>query len=93
MDSCVCMAESLCCPPETVTKSLISYCRCSVAQSYPTLCDPMGCSTPGLPVPYHLLEFAQVQVHCISDAVQPSHSLMPSFPSALDLSQHQGLFQ
>ena len=53
----------------------------------------MDCSTPGLPVPHHLLEFAQVHVHCISDAIQPSHPLMASSLSALDLSQHQGLFQ
>ena len=46
----------------------------------PTLCDLMGCSTPGIPVPYCLLEFAQVYIHCISDAIQPSHSLMPSSP-------------
>ena len=57
------------------------------------LCDPMDCSTPGFPVPHHLLEFAQVHVHCVSDAVQPSHPLMPFSPSALNLSQHQGLFQ
>ena len=62
---------------------------CSVAQSYPTLCGPMDCSMPGLPVLHHLLEFAQVHVHYISDAVQPSHPLTPSF-SALNLSQHQG---
>ena len=58
-----------------------------------TLCNPKECSTPGLPVPHHLLEFAQVHVHCISDAIQPSHPLTSSFPSALNLSQHQGLFQ
>ena len=63
----------------------------SVAQSCPTRCDPMDCGTPGLPVPHHLLGFVQVHVHCISGAIQPSHSLMPS--SALRLSQHQGLFQ
>jgi len=57
------------------------------------LCDPMDCSTPGFPVPHRLLEFAQVHVHCVSDAVQPSHPLMPFSPSALNLSQHQGLFQ
>ena len=57
----------------------------------PTLCDLMGCSTPGIPVPYCLLEFAQVYIHCISDAIQPSHSLMPSSPSALNLSKE--LFQ
>ena len=69
-----------------------SWC-CSVAQSCPTLRDPMDCSTPDLPVPHHLPEFAQVHVHCISDAVQPSHPLMPSSPSALNLSHHRGLFQ
>ena len=56
-------------------------CCCSVAQSYPTLCDPIDCSTPGLPVPQCLPEFAQVCVHCIGDAIQPSHPLMPSSPS------------
>ena len=66
---------------------------CSVAQSCSTLCDPMDCSMAGLPVSHHLPEFAQVHVHCISDAVQPSHPLMPSSPSFLSLSQHQGLFQ
>ena len=60
--------------------------------SHVWLCDSMDCSTPGLPVPRHLSEFGQVRVHCISDAVQPSHLLTPS-SSALDLSQHQGLFQ
>jgi len=44
-------------------------------------------------ISHHLLEFARVDVHCISDAVQPSHPLMPSSPSALNLSQHQRLFQ
>ena len=56
------------------------------------LCDPMDCSMPGFPAPHHLLEFAQVHVHCISDAVQPSHPLMPFSPSAFKLSQHQRLF-
>ena len=47
-----------------------------------------------LPVPHHLLEeFFLVHGHCIGDAVQPAHHLMPSSPSALDLVQHQGLFQ
>ena len=48
-------------------------CCCSVAWACPILCDPVDCSTPGLPVPHRLLEFAQVHVHCIGDAVQPSH--------------------
>ena len=68
-------------------------CCCSVTQSCPTLCNPMDYSTPGLPVPHHLLKFAQVHVHCISDAIQPSHPLMSSSPSALNLSQQQELFQ
>ena len=62
----------------------------SVTQSCLTLCDPMDCSMPSLPVSHHHQKFAQVHVHCISDAVQPSHPLMPSSPSALNLSQHQG---
>ena len=61
--------------------------------SYIQLCDSMDCSMPDLPVSHHLPKFAQVQVHCIGDAIQSSHPLMPSSPSALTLSQHQGLFQ
>ena len=61
--------------------------------SRPVVSDPLGsCSTPGLPVPHHLPEFAQLHVLCIGDATQPSHPLTPS-SSALNLSQHQGLFQ
>ena len=47
----------------------------SVAQSGPTLCDPMDCSTIGFPVLHYLLEFAQIHVHWVSDATQPSHPL------------------
>ena len=47
----------------------------SVAQSCPTLCDPMNCSTPGLPVHHHLQEITQTRVHRVSDATQPSHPL------------------
>ena len=47
---------------------------------------PVDRSTPGLPVPHHLLKFAQVHGHCIGDAIQPSQSLMPSSPSVLSLS-------
>ena len=68
-------------------------CSCSVTQSCLTLCNTMDCNTPGLPVHHHLLEFAQVHVYCISGAIQSSHPLMSSFPTALNLSQHQGLFQ
>ena len=59
------------------------FCCCSVTQLCPTLCDLMDCSTPGLPAPHHLPEFAQVHVHCMSDAIQTSHPLMPSSPSDL----------
>ena len=52
----------------------------------------MDYSMPGLPVPHHLLKFAQVHVNCISDVIQPSHPLTPSSPSALNLSQNQGFF-
>ena len=48
----------------------------SVAQSCPTLCDPMDCSTPGLPVHHHLPELTQTHVHWVSDAIQPSHPLL-----------------
>ena len=48
----------------------------SVAQSCPTLCDPMNCSTPGLPVHHQLPEFTQTHVHQVSDAIQPSHPLL-----------------
>ena len=57
------------------------------------LCDPMNCSTPGLPVHHQLLESTQAHVHWVSDNIQPSHPLSPPSPPALNLSQHQGLFQ
>ena len=53
----------------------------------------MDCNMPGLPVPHHLLEFAQAYVHCMSDVIQTSHPVMSSSPSALNLSQHWGLFK
>ena len=65
----------------------------SVAQSCPTLCDPMNSSTPGLPVHHQLPEFTQTHVHRVGDAIQPSHSLWSPSPPALNLSQHQGLFK
>ena len=79
------------CPPN-FKKYTISYHHTLLllfsGQSCPTLCDPMDCSTPGHPAPHHLPEFAQVLVHCISDAIQPSHPLTSS-SSALNLSQYQ----
>ena len=65
----------------------------SVTQSCPTLCDPMNRSMPGLPVHYQFPESTQIHVHWISDAIQPSHSLLSPSPPAFNLSQHQGLFQ
>ena len=65
----------------------------SVAQSCPTLCDPMNHSMPGLPVHHQLLEFAQTHVHHAHDVIQPSHPLLSPSPPAFSLSQHQGLFQ
>ena len=65
----------------------------SVAQSCPTLCDPMNHSTPGLPVHHHLPEFTQTDVHQVGDAIQPSHPLSFPFPPAPNPWQHQSLFQ
>ena len=65
----------------------------SVAQLCMTLCDPMNCNMPGLPVHHQLPESTQTHVHRVGDAIQPSHPLLSPFPPALNLSQHQGLFQ
>ena len=62
-------------------------------QSCPTLCDPMACSTPGLPVHHQLPEFTQTHVLRVGDAIHPSHPLSSPSPLAFNLSQHQGLFQ
>ena len=67
------------------------YCY-SVTQLCPTLCHLTDCNMPCLPVLHHLLKIAQVHVHCTSDSIQSSYPLMPSSPSTLNLSQHQGLF-
>ena len=65
----------------------------SVAQSCPTLCDPMNCSMPGLPVHHQLQEFTQTHLHRVSDTIQPSHPLSSPSPPAPNPSQHQSLFQ
>ena len=65
----------------------------SVAQLGPTLCNPMDCNTPGLPVHQQLLEITQTHIPWVRDAIQPSHSLSSPSPPALNLSQHQGLFK
>ena len=64
----------------------------SVAQLCLTLCDPMNNSTPVLPVHHQLPESTQTRVHWVGDAIQPSHPLSSPSPPALNLSQHQGLF-
>ena len=65
----------------------------SVAQSCPTLCNPMVCRTQGFPVHHQLLEHTQTHVHLVSGATQSSHLLSIPYPPACNLSQHQGLFQ
>ena len=65
----------------------------SVAQSCPTLCNPMNRSTPGLPVHHQLPEFTVHWVHWVSDAIQPSHPLSSPSPPTFNLFQHQGLFK
>ena len=69
------------------------YCCCSVAQSCPTLCDPTDCSAPDFPVLHHLPELAQTHIHGVSDAIQPSCPLLPPSLTALNLLQHQDVFQ
>ena len=64
-----------------------------VAQSCPTVCDPMDRSTPCPPVHHQLLESTQTHVHRVSDAIQPSHPLSSPSPPAPNPSQHQGLVQ
>ena len=63
------------------------------AKSCPTLCDPMNCSIPGSCVLHYFLEFAQIYIHWVGDAISPTHPLPPSPPFAFSLSQYQGLFQ
>ena len=67
--------------------------RFSSVQLCLTLCHPMDCSTPDLPVHHQLPEFAQTHVHRVGDAIQPSHPLLSLSPAAFNLSQRQGLFQ
>ena len=65
----------------------------SVAQSCPTLCNPMNHSTLGLPVCHQLPEFTQTHVHRVGDATQPIHPLLSPSPPTPNPSQHQSLFQ
>ena len=64
-----------------------------VAQSCPTLCDPMKRSVLALPVHHQLPESTQTHIHWVGDAIQPSYPLLSPSPPALNVSQHQGLFR
>ena len=60
----------------------------SVAQLCPTVCDPMDCSTSGIPIHHQLLDFTQTNVHQLGNAIQPSHPLLSPSPPPFNLSQH-----
>ena len=75
-----------------ISKRSVNQLVSSFTQSCLMLYDPVDHSMPGLPVHHQLLEFTQTQVHCVRDAIQPSHPLSSSL-SVFNLSQHQGLFQ
>ena len=83
----LCWPMDLCCQLASIMQSLLGRfcCCCSVAKLCLTLCDPMNCSTPGLPVLHYLSKFAQTHVHWVSDAIQASHPLSPPFSLALNL--------
>ena len=72
--------------PLTPASGVHAYHFSSVAQSHPTLCDPVDCSTPGLPVHHQLLELAQTHVHRVGDAIQPFHPLSSPSPHTFSLS-------
>ena len=76
-----------------VFKSIHCCCCCSVAKLCLTLCNPMDWSTAGFPVFHYLPEFAQIHIHWVGYAIQPSHSLPSASPFASSLSLHQSLFQ
>ena len=65
----------------------------SVQSLSPTVCDPTGCSMPGVPVHHQLPELAQTHVHRVGDAIQPSYLLSSSSPPAFNLSQYWGLLR
>ena len=69
-------------PMDHRQREFISHQFCSVSQSCPTLCDPMNCSMPGLPVHQQHPEITQTHIHRVSDAIQPSHPLSSPSPPA-----------
>ena len=91
------MTDSLSFSSETITTLSMGYTSVqfsrSVAQSCPTLCNPVNRSTPGLPVHHRLPEFTQTHVHQVRDAIQPSPPRSSPSPPAPNPSQHQSLFQ
>ena len=91
-NSCVSCIDRWILYQPTTWQALREMCS-SVAQSCPTLCDPMNRSMPGLPVHHQLSEFTQTHVHRVSDAIQLSHPLSSPSPPAPNPSQHQSLFQ
>ena len=73
---------------------MINACCCySVAKLGMILCDPIDYSMPGFPVLHYVPEFAQIHVHGVGDAIQPSHPLSSPSPLTFNLFQHQGIFQ
>ena len=89
-----CKLEMRWCTIKCLAGSLIHIVQfSSVVQLCPILCNPMDCSTPGLPVYRQLPEFTQTHVHWVSDAIQPSHPLSSPSPPAFSFPQHQGLFK
>ena len=86
--------DPVCLSPHTVSVWAFPHSQLSsVAQSCPTLCEPMNRSTPGLPVHHQHPEFTQTHVHPVGDATQQSHPLLSPSPPALNHSQNQSLFQ
>ena len=77
----------------SLLSNMLSATAAKALQLCPTLCDPMNCSTPGLPVHHQLPEFTQTHVHQVDDVIQPSHLLSSPSPPAPNPSQHQSLFQ
>ena len=76
-----------------LTEKVTSKSSVQFSHSVVSLCDPMDCSTPGFPVHHQHTELAQTCVYWFSDAIQPSHPLLPPYPPAFNLSHHQSLFQ
>ena len=95
-NKCIIILKNICNYLKNISDELCSFSSVqfsSVTQLCPTLCDPMNCSTPGLPVHHQLSEFTQTHVGQVGDAIQPSHPLSSPSPPAPNPSQHQSLFQ